>query len=299
MSELASEPSIRRSLAVGAKLPHTGAAARGDVVRSAAVALEEAGFDSLWVSDHVVLPERVRSPYPFAPDGVARWPTDVAYLEALVTLTTAAAVTSRVRLGTAVLVLPQRQPVLLAKQAASLDALSDGRLVLGIGAGWLREEFTALGVPFERRGRLMDSAMAVLRDCWTGRPVGGAGEFLVLPAPERSIPLLVGGHSPAALRRAGRLGDGWLAQQSVGDLDLAALAGGIAEVRRAAEECGRDPDGLRVVLRVAESGGRAAEVAARIPELVAAGVHEIVVDTDPFADPAADRQQLQAAVADG
>ncbi|MEW1722044.1 TIGR03619 family F420-dependent LLM class oxidoreductase [Streptomyces sp. NPDC093109] len=286
------------ALAIGAKLPHTGTVT--GAVTAAATALERAGFDSLWVSDHVVLPERVASAYPFAADGVARWPTDIAYLEALITLTAAAAVTERVRLGTAVLVLPQRNPVLVAKQAASLDALSGGRLELGIGAGWLREEFAALGEPFERRGRRMDSAMVLLRDCWTGRPAGRDGEhplpdgLLVLPAPVRPIPLLVGGHSPAALRRAGRLGDGWLAQQSADDLDPGALARDVARVRREAEEAGRLPDGPRIVLRVAESGGRAAEIAARLPELVAAGVNEVIVDSDPFGDPAADHRLLRA-----
>lgn len=292
--------------AVGAKLPHTGAAATGAAVRAAAVALEDAGFDSLWVSDHVVLPDAVASAYPFAADGVARWATDVAYLEALLTLTTAAAVTRRVRLGTAVLVLPQRQPVLLAKQAASLDALSDGRLELGVGTGWLREEFAALGVPFDRRGRLTSAAIGVLRDCWTGRPPGrpdgwAPGEhalpdgLLVLPAPARPIPLLVGGHSPAALRRAGTLGDGWLAQQSAPDLDPAALAREVGEVRRHAAEAGRDPARLRVVLRVADSAGRCADVAARAADLRAAGVDEVVVDTDPHGDPAADCAVLRAA----
>jgi probable F420-dependent oxidoreductase len=290
------------ALAVGAKLPHTGGAASGAAVRRAAVALEDAGYDSLWVSDHVVLPGTVASAYPFAADGVARWPTDVAYLEALVTLTTAAAVTSRVRLGTAVLVLPLRQPVLLAKQAASIDALSGGRLELGVGTGWLREEFAALGVPFERRGRLMSSAIELLRDCWTGRPRGRSegehllpDDLLVLPAPERPIPLLVGGHSPAALRRAGTLGDGWLAQQPADGLDPAGLAREVAEVRRYAELAGRDPADLRVVLRVADSLGRAAAVAEHVPGLVAAGVVEVVVDTDPAGDPAGDLAVLRAA----
>ncbi|HEY0187914.1 MAG TPA: TIGR03619 family F420-dependent LLM class oxidoreductase [Cellulomonas sp.] len=293
------------ALAVGAKLPHTGPAATGARVRSAAVALERAGFDSLWVSDHVVLPDRVRSEYPFAADGVARWPTDVPYLEALLTLAVAAAVTTRVRLGTAVLVLPQRQPVLLAKQVASLDALAGaGRVVLGVGTGWLREEFAALGVPFERRGRLTSVAIEVLRDCWTGRPAGRVeGDLplpdglVVLPAPDPSVPVLVGGHSPAALRRAGTLGDGWLAQQSAADLDPDGIAREVALVHGHAAAVGRDPGALRVVLRVADSAGRCGALARRVPELVAAGVHEVVVDTDPAGDPAADLAVLRDAAA--
>jgi probable F420-dependent oxidoreductase len=292
------------TLAVGAKLPHTGPAATGTAVRSAAVALEDAGFDSLWVSDHVVLPDRVRSAYPFAADGVARWPTDVAYLEALVTLTAAAAVTRRVRLGTAVLVLPQRQPVLLAKQVASLAALAGpGRVVLSVGTGWLREEFAALGVPFERRGRLTSAAIDVLRACWTGRPAGrpeGSEHplpdgLLVLPAPEPTVPVLVGGHSPAALRRAGTQGDGWLAQQDAAELDPEGLGREIARVRAHADEAGRDPAALRVVLRVAGSAGRCAAVARAVPALRAAGVQEVVVDTDPTGDPGADLAVLRDA----
>lgn len=283
---------MRPPLAIGAKLPHTGPAATGAAVREAAVALEQAGFDSLWVSDHVVLPDRVRSAYPFAADGVARWPTDVPYLEALLVLTAAATVTSRVRLGTAVLVLPQRQPVLLAKQVASLDALAGGgRVVLGVGTGWLREEFAALGVPFEQRGRLTSAAIEVLRACWTGRPDARdeerdlplPGGLVVLPAPDPAVPVLVGGHSAAALRRAGTLGDGWLAQQPAAGLDPDGLAREVAVVREHATAAGRDPGALRVVVRVADSAGSCGVVARHVPALVAAGVDELIVDTDPGA----------------
>ncbi|PWJ52756.1 probable F420-dependent oxidoreductase, Rv2161c family [Quadrisphaera granulorum] len=282
------------SLRIGAKLPHTGSSANGAAVRSAAIALEEAGFDSLWVSDHVVLPERVASTYPFSSDGVARWSTDLDYLEALLTLTAAAAVTSRVALGTAVLVLPQRQPVLLAKQAATLDALSGGRLVLGVGAGWLAEEFAALGASFEDRGPRMAEVIGVLRSCWSGRHEG----LLVLPRPVGGacgLPVLVGGHSPAALRRAGVIGDGWLAQQAAADLDPDAIAHDAARMRSAAQAAGRDASSLRVVLRVADSLGRLEQVAAHLSDLVAAGVDEVVVDVNPAGDPAGDYGLLRSA----
>ncbi|WP_263119117.1 TIGR03619 family F420-dependent LLM class oxidoreductase [Cellulomonas sp. RIT-PI-Y] len=287
------------TLAIGAKLPHTGAAATGPAVRAAARALEQAGADALWVSDHVVLPARVDSRYPFAEDGVARWSTEVDYLEALITLTVAAAVTERVRLGTAVLVLPQRQPVLLAKQAASLDVLSGGRLELGVGTGWLREEFDALEVPFDRRGARASAAIELLRDCWTGRPRTPAlpADLLVLPTPAHPIPLLVGGHSSAALRRAGTLGDGWLAQQSATALDPITLAAEITALHRHAAEAGRDPGSVRVVLRVADSLGRCADLADRVPSLRAAGVTELIVDVDPHADPAAELDRLRSAAA--
>ena len=271
---------------IGVKLPHTGPTVGPASVPRLARELEAAGFDSLWVSDHVVQPEVITSPYPFAADGKATWPTDTPYLEAIVSLTAAAAVTERVRLGTAALVLPQRNPVLLAKQVASLDVLSGGRAVLGVGAGWLREEFDALAAPFDGRGARMTEWIALLRECWTGRTAGHhtgnydlAAGVLALPAPANPVPILVGGHSPVALRRAGRLGDGWLAQQAVPALDPGHLAAEIAAVRQAAATAGRDPAGLTVVLRLVESAGRLDTVARRLADLHAAGVDEIIVDT--------------------
>jgi len=248
---------------IGVKLPNSGPLHAGIVQHAAA--LERAGFDSLWVSDHIVMPRTVESRYPFAADGRATFPTDTPFLDALIALAVAAGVTSRVRLGTAALVLPQRNPVLVAKQAASVDVASGGRLELGLGAGWLAEEFEALDVPFERRGARMDEWIALLRDCWTGTPPARSGEFyslppdvLCLPTPAHEIPLLIGGHSPAALRRA-RAAGGWLAQQDADKLDPAELAGF---------------DG-RVVLRIVgpfKDGHR-------LRELEDAGVGEVIVDT--------------------
>src|SRR5262245_48583876 len=137
-------PAVR----IGAKLPNSGAVALQRGIPEMARALEDAGFDSLWVSDHVVMPAAIDSRYPFSRDGRATWATDTPYVDALVALALAAAVTRRVTLGTAVLVLPLRHPIVFAKQAASIDAASGGRLQLGVGAGWLAEEFEALDVPF-------------------------------------------------------------------------------------------------------------------------------------------------------
>lgn len=290
---------------IGAKLPHTGDAAISLGVTTLARRLEASGFDSLWVSDHIIFPKVIGSPYPFAPDGKANWPTDMPYIEALTALAAAAAVTERVQLGTAALVLPLRNPVLLAKQAASIDVLSGGRLHLGLGAGWLREEFDSLGSAFDTRGPRMVEWIGLLRDCWTGHPAGRSTahytlpeDTVMLPKPEHGIPLYVGGHSPIALRRAGRLGDGWLAQQSVASLDPGQLAEEIATVRSAAVEAGRDPDVLRVVLRLVDSTGRSDVVAGRIAELDAAGVDEIIVDTDYLhGDPKAECDLLHAAAA--
>ncbi|WP_192860244.1 TIGR03619 family F420-dependent LLM class oxidoreductase [Mycobacterium sp. MS1601] len=272
------------AIMIGAKLPHTAETVTAGRVPEAAILLERAGFESLWVSDHIVLPRTVGSHYPFERDGVARWRTDVPYLEALTTLAAAAAVTTTVRLGTAVLVLPIRNPLLLAKQTAGIAALAPGRLRLGVGAGWLREEFDALGATFETRGAATADGIRRLRECWTGTP----GDLLMLPA--ASIPIYPGGHSPAALRRAGRLGDGWLGQQSLATLDPAALAADIAAVRAAAAV----PDQLHIVVRIVESSGKARQLAEMLPELAVAGVHEIIVDSDPFGDPGADVQTLRA-----
>ena len=248
---------------------------------------EAAGFDSLWVSDHIVLPESIESHYPFAADGRATWPSDTPYVDALVALALMAAATERPTLGTAVLVLPLRHPVIFAKQAASIDIASGGRLRLGVGAGWLREEFEALGVPFEGRGGRLVEWMEIARDCWTGRPQARSSErytlpagVLCLPTPARPIPFLMGGHSPSALRRAGMLADGWLGQQSLSELDPDALAAAATAMRTAAKEAGRDPRELQVVLRLVDSAGRADEVAAALPALAGAGVDEIVVNVD-------------------
>jgi probable F420-dependent oxidoreductase len=252
-----------------------------------AASLEAAGFESLWVSDHIVLPTTIESHYPFAADGRATWPSTTPYFDALIALALMAAATERATLGTAVLVLPLRNPVVFAKQAASIDVASGGRLQLGVGAGWLREEFDALNVPFEDRGRRLVEWMEIARDCWTGTPAARSSErytlpegVLCLPTPAHPISFLMGGHSPAALRRAGRLAAGWLAQQSLSELDPDALAEGANAMRVAAEEAGRDPDDTRVVLRLVESAGRADEIASALPALANAGVDEIVVNVD-------------------
>jgi probable F420-dependent oxidoreductase len=272
---------------IGALVPNSGRLPLELGIPAMATRLEAAGFESLWVSDHIVLPTSIDSHYPFAADGRATWPSTTPYLDALIALALMAASTERATLGTAVLVLPLRHPVVFAKQAASIDIASGGRLRLGVGAGWLREEFEALGVPFEGRGGRLVEWMEIARDCWTGTPAARSSErftlpagVLCLPTPAQPIPFLMGGHSPAALRRAGRLAAGWLAQQSLSELDPDALVAGAAAMRAAAGEAGRDPAELSVVLRLVESAGRADEIAAALPALEGAGVDELVVNVD-------------------
>jgi probable F420-dependent oxidoreductase len=265
-------------------------------------ALEAAGFDSLWVADHVVLPQTIDSHYPFAADGRATWPSDAPYVEALIALALAASVTERATLGTAVLVLPLRSPVMFAKQAASIDTASHGRLKLGVGAGWLEEEFDALNVPFADRGPRTEEWIAIARDCWTGTPSAHESaryslpaHVLMVPPPERSIPFLMGGHSKVALERAGRLTNGWLGQQSLPEIDTDELRAAAALMREAATTAGRDPANLEVVLRVVQSAGKADEVARQLPSLVAAGVDEVIVDLDWDGDLDAQQATLRGA----
>ncbi|HEY3239572.1 MAG TPA: LLM class F420-dependent oxidoreductase [Acidimicrobiia bacterium] len=185
----------------GIALPQYGPATAEGLTRAARQA-EDLGFADVWVGDHIAVPEGV--PYP---------PSFL--LEALSTLAFAAAVTTRVGLGTSVLVLPLRRPVVVAKQLATIDVLSGGRLVVGVGAGWLEGEFDACGVPFARRGDLTDEAIDVLRTCWAAAPTSFEGptvrftDVKVKPLPGRPVPIWVGGTSERALRRAVEQGDGW------------------------------------------------------------------------------------------
>ncbi len=178
--------------------------------------MEALGYDSLWASDHVVIPHRMTTPYPYSPTGKFPLAPEVPFLEPLTTLALVAGVTERVRLGTSILVLPHRNPVLAAKMAATIDHLSGGRLVLGVGVGWMREEIELLGGNFDRRGAWSDEALTVMRACWRDARTEHHGEFFsfdgigVFPKPTRGdIPILIGGHTPRALRRVVELGDGW------------------------------------------------------------------------------------------
>jgi probable F420-dependent oxidoreductase len=282
-----------RAVRIGAVVPNSGSLPLERGIADMAATLEAGGFASLWVSDHIVLPRTNESHYPFAADGRMTWPATTPYVDALVALSVMAGVTRRAVLGTAVLVLPLRQPVVFAKQAASLDVASGGRLTLGVGAGWLREEFEALNVPFDDRARRLVEWIEIARACWTGTPQARSSDrytlpegVFCLPRPVHEIPLLMGGHSRAALARAGRLANGWLAQQALPTLDPHELADGAATMRKAALEAGGDPTTRRVVLRLVESAGRADEVAAALPALEAAGVDEIIVNVDWDGDPA-------------
>jgi len=221
-----------------------------EAVRRFAQAVESIGYDHIDVFDHVVmgLPVDGRPSGPYNPA--------MPILEALMTLSHIAAVTSRVTLGTEVLVLPQRQPVLVAKQVSTLDTLSGGRVRLGVGVGWQESEYEALGEDFHTRGARMDEAIRLLRTSWSEARVDSGGPHYQVkamsmepkPPQGRALPIWIGGNSEAAYRRVGRLGDGWLGSR-VGDAADARMI--IASIRRHAEEAGRDPDAIGLQSMVA------------------------------------------------
>lgn len=218
-------------------------------VAELARAIERIGYDEIDIFDHVVMG------HPLEGRESGPYPANMPILEALITLGYIAAVTERVGLGTEVLVLPQRQPTLAAKQVSTLDTLSGGRVRLGVGVGWQESEYEALGMNFRRRGEMMDEAIELLRASWSDSSIDYEGEHFVSramamePKPPQGggIPLWIGGGSRAALRRAGRVGDGWMASGMLGD--QAATA--IGDVRRYAEEAGRDPGALEFQAQLA------------------------------------------------
>jgi probable F420-dependent oxidoreductase len=255
-----------------------------------AAMLEGAGFESIWTSDHVVFPHEVRSRYPFAADGRITWPVDTDYMEPVVALSAMSSTTSSAELGTSVLILPMRNPVLFAKQAACIDVLSGGRLVLGVGVGWLREEFEALGADFGARGAVLDEWLEIARRCWTGTVGPFEGRHYRLaeaiyshPTPVRRPPVLIGGMSRNALERAGRVADGWLAQYSLEGLSEAGIADGFARIKAAGQDAGRpqaELDGFRIVVRVTGADQRPEVLAERLGSLAGAGATEVIVDVD-------------------
>jgi probable F420-dependent oxidoreductase len=260
-----------------------GTGARREVIDAVAAGAEAVGFATLWAGEHVVMVDDGASRYPYAPDGRIAVPAQADWLDPLITLSFAAAATSTIRLATGVLLLPEHNPVLLAKQVASLDALSRGRLSLGVGVGWSREEFDALGVPFERRGARADEYLAAMRTVWRDDAASFAGEFVsfteirVNPRPvrDRRIPIVVGGNSDAALRRAARLGDGWYGFNLEGTEHVRER---IRRLRHACAQTGRSPAELDIAVALTGDATRDDE------QLAALGVDELVLVDSPPVD---------------
>jgi probable F420-dependent oxidoreductase len=246
---------------------------------------EKLGFDSVWGGEHVIRPVRIESSYPYTEDGQMPGDAETPIPDPLIWLAYVAAAAPTVRLGTCILIVPQRNPLVLAKELATLDTLSGGRVDLGLGVGWLEEEFNALGIPWERRGARNDEYVAAMRALWAGPEAEFHGEFVdfdpatCTPRPVHgSIPILVGGDTPVAIRRAARIADGYFP----GTTDPKALARLIKEVGLAAEKEGRSADEIAIN---AIFGPQMAEPVAGSEQMASLGVDRAMVPAFFFAGP--------------
>ena len=187
-------------------------------LKAFAQAAEECGFNSLWVPEHIVFFTRYTDPYPHTPDGVAPWKGRFGLYDPLLVCTVAAAVTTRLRFGSAVLIVPERPPLLLAKEIMTLDHIAEGRFDFGAGLGWSSQEYAALGVPWQRRGQRFDEYLEAIKAAWSAQTAAFNGEFVQFedavqqpqPLTKGGPPILIGGNSDFAIRRALRIGDGWI-----------------------------------------------------------------------------------------
>ena len=228
---------------LGFGLPVSGSWATPDVMRRTARRAEELGYASLWTFQRVLYPA----------DGELELSYRAVH-DPVVPLALVAGQTDRIRLGTATVCAPFTAPALLAKTLTSLDVLSGGRLTVGLGIGWMSQEYTAAGVPFERRGARMDEYLRCLEALWTQDPVEFAGEFYTVPRSHRRPPpvqrphppVLLGGAAAPALRRAGRLAQGWISSSRQ---DLTRIGACVETVRDGAREAGRDPEAVRILVR--------------------------------------------------
>jgi probable F420-dependent oxidoreductase len=247
---------------LGIHLPHAGEQATPALIRRHAMRAEDLGFDDVWVSEHIIVPRK-------------EFPRSPLFYDPVVTLSYAAAVTQRVRLGTTVLVLPMRHPLPLAKELASLHNLSEGRLILGAGVGWLEPEFAALGVPFRERGRRMDEGIAMMRAVWSQDPVTFEAKYIpakivemtMTPQPVSPIPLWIGGSSDAALKRTIRIADGWH-----GSRETPEEAAPIVQRLRASR-----PDGFTISMRMQWNGKDEGELRDRLAAYAAVGVQHVLI----------------------
>jgi len=252
-----------------------GTGARPEIIRAVSSAAEQAGFVTLWAGEHVAMVDEPRSRYPYAADGRFTVPADADWLDPLLCLTLAASVTASIGLATGILLLPEHNPVLAAKQIATLDVLCGGRLTLGVGIGWSAEEFAALGVPFERRGARTAEYVGALRALWSADVASFDGEFTrfdgirVYPKPVRGgrIPVVAGGNSDTALRRVAAIADGWYGFGLTLD-DAVERAGALAGYCR---DRGRSPADLSIAVALTDASPAA------VPLLERAGVTEVVL----------------------
>ena len=253
------------------------AAQWGDIARH----VEGLGFESLWIGDHLALPSALPEGYPYTDDGHVPFPSDTPLHDPLVVLAAMATATTRVRLGTAVYLLPLRAPVAVARAVTTLSALATGRLTFGIGTGWIRREFDDAGVGFDDRGPRTDEMVSLLRALWTGDVVEhhGAhydvGPVQCVPYPDPMPPVHVGGESARAVRRAAELGDGWIGMNHAPE-DARAAA---TRLRDAVAMVGGDPETFEVTVQAL--GVPDADALATYAE---SGIDRLLVLARPLAD---------------
>lgn len=265
---------------IGVHLPQWGESATRSGVIDVAQAAEDARLDSVWVADHIVFPVESESRYPYRPDGVP-FNVEEGFLEALTQLAVVAGATSRIGLGTSVLVLAMRDPLVTAKVATTIDVLSEGRLQLALGAGWWREEFETLGQRFDKRGARMNEQIDILRAAWTKPTFSHEGESYrfaelsctPLPVQPGGPPLLIGGMGTAALRRAAERGNGW---HAVG-ADLDTLREARTQLDEFARAADRDPGEIIMSTSagVSRDAGRAV---VRLQDLAEVGLEQVVLN---------------------
>jgi len=252
---------------------------------------ESVGIESIWTVEHVVVPVDYKSEYPYSKSGKMPGPENSPIPDPILPLVFAAALTKKLRLGTGIVILPQRHPTYVAKEMATLDVLSGGRAILGVGIGWLREEFAAVGVPFHERGARTNEAIRAIRSLWKETPEAFDGKFYKWgpvesnpkPVQKPGVPIVVGGHADAAARRAARHGDGFFPARG----DYASLQTLLAVLRDECGRVGRDPAAIEI-----STGAGFADVDAvhRYEEL---GVSRLVIPPPGF-----DKEAVQRGLED-
>ena len=262
--------------------PQMGPIEDPDFVVRYAQLVESLGFESIWAIDHALMCVEYDSRYPYKTTGRTPIPAEGNMPDPLILLSLIAGVTERIRLGTAMLILPQRHPMILAKEVASLDRYSKGRVTLGIGVGWVKEETEILGQDFGDRGRRTNEWIEILRALWTQEVATFEGDYFRFggivsnpkPVQPGGVPLMIGGHSEAAARRAGRFGDEFYPHWSTRGPDVEALRRLQATIERAAEEAGRDPASVGLTLTSTSDAKTSLETAELCAEL---GAERVVV----------------------
>jgi probable F420-dependent oxidoreductase len=275
---------------IGFNAPTAGPLSALDPLTKLCTGAEELGFHYATFSDHVVIPTTISSPYPYSATGEFTNQGNGERNEQLIELAFVAARTSKLRLVTSVMVIPHRPAVLAAKQLATIDVLSGGRVTLGIGAGWMKEEFETIGTPpFEARGKVTDEYIAAFKELWTNDKPSFKGEFVnfdnivFAPKPaQKSIPIWVGGESGPALRRTAKIGDAWypIPNNPAFPMDsLKRLGAGIDRLRKMTAEAGRDPKSVGVTVRFQRYGtGEAAKAGDGERRLFSGSANDIVAD---------------------